>query len=220
LVSASTACDTSLVRRVAIAAVVLFGLAPVAASAGAKPPVVKASGKISALTRTTITIDGARDVTCRLGSILPKALGFRIGTNAKMTCAKGVLTAISGAPVPKVAAVQAVSTTAVASTSGGPAATEAVTSTGATAVYVMISGSKVTLSGRGTITAVGAGGLTVGGGVTCSLGGGSPDVSEYKIGDRVSFRCEGPSSLAGNPSALPEQTKSGAFMLTSIEPAA
>jgi hypothetical protein len=200
------------VRRVAIAAVVLFGLAPVAASAGAKPPVVKASGKISALSGHSITIEGARDVTCRVRSILPRGLGFRIGASAKVICLRGVLVAISSPGSTKTGSEGEDSSTATAS---------ATASGGGTAVAATISGDTFRLAGAGTVTAVGGGKLSFSGEVTCSVGAGSPDVSGYKVGDGVNYKCTAtvPPSLAGDTKAAFEELKK-AGTLTSIEHAA
>jgi hypothetical protein len=206
---------TANVRSVAIAAIALVGVSPVAASAATKPPVVKATGKISALSKSSITIDGTRDVTCRVRSVVPGALGFRIGTSAKMICLRGVLIAITGPATAKSGTDGKSSST---STSTSTSTATATASGGGTAVAATISGDTFRLAGAGTITAVGGGKLSFSGEVTCSVGAGSPDVSAFKVGDRVNYKCTAtvPPSLADDTKAAFEQLKKTAT-LTSIE---
>lgn len=206
---------TANVRSVAIAAIALVGVSPVAASAATKPPVVKATGKISALSKSSITIDGTRDVTCRVRSVVPGALGFRIGTSAKMICLRGVLIAITG-PATAKSGTDGKSSSSSSSTSTSTATATA--SGGGTAVAATISGDTFRLAGAGTITAVGGGKLSFSGEVTCSVGAGSPDVSAFKVGDRVNYKCTAtvPPSLADDTKAAFEQLKKTAT-LTSIE---
>ncbi len=63
------------------------------------PVKVSATGKIVALTRTGITIESRHDLRCKLGTVVPKALGFRIGASAKIVCVKGILRKIR--PIPR-----------------------------------------------------------------------------------------------------------------------
>lgn len=218
-------------RRVAIALVVVFGLAPTAAAATkppkpakpvkVKPAKVTASGMISALDRKSITVRGAQKTTCRVVSISPKALGFHIGTKAKVVCIKGVLEGISRTIVSKTAAAvtEAVSSSST-STSTSSNGTSTATST-STAVSAVISGDTARVSGKAALTAVGNGTVSFGNRVTCTLGGDSPDVGGFKVGDRVSFRCAGPvpPSFAADPKTNFEQLFKNAGTLTSIEPA-
>jgi len=111
-----------------ISGLVISGLAAVDVAAASTPrkvsaPIkVSATGKIVSLTRTGITIDSRHDLRCRLGTVLPRALGFRIGSSAKIVCVSGVLKRIG--PIPRQAVTPATPGT-------GPPAT-AVTEPGTT----------------------------------------------------------------------------------------
>jgi hypothetical protein len=75
-------------------ALVTAGLLAGTATA-ATPTKVSATGKIIALSPVSITIDSQYDLRCRVVTVTPRALGFRIGSRATVTCVKGVLKAIA-----------------------------------------------------------------------------------------------------------------------------
>ena len=172
-----------IVRCVAIAIVVL--VLPSAAMA-ATPPKVTVSGKISGLTLRSITINGAQKVTCRVAGIVPGTLGFHVGLKATATCAKGVLVRISATRSPQPSSAPAATSPSASSSS---ASAPPVVPSPAAVVIATVNQGKVSVAGKGTLTAVGAGTVSFGS-VVCSLRGDAPDYSAFKIGDSVSFHCE------------------------------
>jgi hypothetical protein len=70
-------------------------LVPVAV-AGNAPVRTTITGKISGLHLTSVTVTGGRKVTCRVGAVSPRALGYVLGSGARITCVNGLLTKIVG----------------------------------------------------------------------------------------------------------------------------
>ena len=199
-----------LVRRVAIAIVVL-ALPP--AAMAVTPPNVTVSGKISTLTARSITIKGAQKVTCRVARIVPSTLGLHVGLKAKATCTRGILVHISATPFAQPSSTPA-ATAGTPSSSSTPQASAAPAATYPASVgSATVNQGKVSLRGKGTLTAVGAGSISFGS-IVCSLRSDSPDLGEIKIGEAVSFHCEGP--FNGDTTAIPDGMKSGAYALTEI----
>src|SRR5690606_36227397 len=99
-----------LVRLVAIGAVLAAAAVAASTPASAAPPRATVSGTIVALNPASITVEGQRALTCRLGTISPPALGFRRGSRAKATCVRGVLKRISREGRPAVAVTVSPST--------------------------------------------------------------------------------------------------------------
>jgi len=62
------------------------------------------TGKISALRLTSVTVTGGRKLTCRVGAVSPRALGYVLGSGAQITCVNGLLTKIVGTdrPLPSI----------------------------------------------------------------------------------------------------------------------
>jgi hypothetical protein len=155
--------------RLAVAALVLTGLA--APTALATPPKWTAKGAVTTLRLHSITVHGT---TCRLTTASPPRSTMRlyyVGAAAKIACAHGILRAIETVPLPPVI---------VTAPLPGASATRTTTTNGPLSFE--------TVGGNFAITALGTS-ITVGGGslmVTCTVGDGSPDVSGFQVGDRLS----------------------------------
>jgi hypothetical protein len=160
------------VRIVAIAALTL-ALSASAAATAAAPKRTSVTGTIEALERRAITVDGARTVTCRLTAASPKPRlrGFAVGARARITCVRGVLSAIvrpsavSGGVKPSGNAM-----TTKPEPAPAPKPAESV-------------------AGTSTITALGGGEIVFGGAIACRLAAASPSVGAYRVGSRVSYTC-------------------------------
>jgi hypothetical protein len=150
------------VRR-GIATVALLALAalpaPLASADGIT--VASATGKISALSRTSLTVRAAGKITCRLRAVSPHALGFRLGSRVRITCVNGTLTKIAAVG----AALHQGSSTAASGTNG----------TSVTAI-------------AGTIDALGPTSITIAG-VSCSIGPTSPSTAGFHVGQRAAAAC-------------------------------
>ena len=143
-----------------VALLVLTGLlAPLASGDGIT--VASASGKITALSRTSVTVRSAGKITCRVRAVSPHALGYGLGSRVRITCVNGTLTRIAGTG----SSQHQSSSTGAAGTNG----------TSVTAVV-------------GTIDALSATSVTIAG-VTCSIGSTSPDTSGFRVGQRAGASC-------------------------------
>jgi hypothetical protein len=176
------------VRLAAIASILALGLAAVGAAAAAPPKRASISGKISVLELKTITVRGNGKLTCRLTATSPRLRGFRLGTNARITCVKGVLAAISkvqtGNPLKPVTPAPGSGVTqeepiTVNPDKGGSAGTSGL-SPGQTGLSVV---------GTSTITALGGGSITFAGSLTCTVNGSSPSTAGFHAGQRVDYQC-------------------------------
>jgi hypothetical protein len=78
-------------------------LVPVA-GAGRAPVRTTITGKISGLRLTSVTVTGGTKLTCRVGAVSPRALGYVLGSGARITCVNGLLTKIDGTdrPLPSI----------------------------------------------------------------------------------------------------------------------
>ena len=78
-------------------------LVPVAGGENA-PAKTTITGKISGLRLTSVTVTGGRKLTCRVGAVSPRALGYVLGSGARITCVNGLLTKIVGTdrPLPSI----------------------------------------------------------------------------------------------------------------------
>jgi hypothetical protein len=176
------------VRIAAIASVFILGLATAGASPAKKPKQTSLTGKISVLKLGTITVDGSRHLTCRITPASPnvRLRGFVLGSKARITCKRGVLLAIAHPsqpnamtrkpePTPSVTPVTPSDSTSVAKPdpSAGTAAPNPALS----------------IVGRGNISVLGGAMITIGTSVSCWFDASSPDVSRFKVGDRVDYQC-------------------------------
>jgi hypothetical protein len=168
-------------------------------------------GRIAALSASSITVDGRRDLTCRLGKLSPSKAGLRLGDRVGIACARGVLSKLR--KVPRAAAVAG--TVKVL----GPRSigidgehdltcrrTDASPELGdlrigdrtaiACADGVLVEVAKApeppaAVDAGGTIVGLGADGITVRGEriLTCRIADRSPGLGDYRVGDRVGIAC-------------------------------
>jgi hypothetical protein len=164
-------------RIVTIAVVVILGLAMLGGAAAVTPKRATITGKITVLKLKTITVHGSRTLTCRITTSSPKRLGFALGTMAKVTCTRGVLTAIRRPLV-----VTPVTPTNTGTTTTTTTTTPTETGTGGVKVAP-------TVNGTGAIRALGGGQIEFGSSITCQLGSGSPSVAGYRVGSNVRYTC-------------------------------
>jgi hypothetical protein len=181
------------VRFAAIASIVLFGLVMAGVtSAKTSPKRVTATGKISVLKVKTITVHGTRKLTCRITSGSPKVAlrGFTLGTTAKITCTKGVLSSIAR---PKPVTATSISPTGTQSNpktdpqpDPGPLTTPPT------------DGVKIApnVTGNARITLLSSSAIEFGSSITCLLTSGSPSVAGYRVGSLVSYSCSGGSLVS------------------------
>jgi hypothetical protein len=182
------------VRFVAIASVVILGLATAPGVGAAKTPKrTSLTGKISVLKVKTITVHGKRTLTCRITAASPKASlrGFALGTTARITCANGVLLAITR---PSSATGLAPSDSASASKPDPEPEPDPSTTPGTGGVKIA-----PTVVGNARITALGGGQIEFGSSITCQLTSSSPSVSAYRVGSYVSYTCTAGSLTAIGP---------------------
>jgi hypothetical protein len=78
-------------------------LVPVA-GAGNAPVRTTITGKISGLRLTSVAVTGGTQLTCWVGTVSPRALGYVLGSGARITCVNGLLTKIVGTdrPLPSI----------------------------------------------------------------------------------------------------------------------
>ena len=93
-------------RLIAVVPLLVFVatmLVPVA-GAGNAPMRTTITGKISGLRLTSVTVTGGRKLTCRVGAVSPRVLGYVLGSGARITCVNGLLTRIVGTdrPLPSI----------------------------------------------------------------------------------------------------------------------
>jgi hypothetical protein len=179
------------VRFAAIASVVLLGLAT-AGVASAKTPPKRATltGKISVLKVKTITVHGTRNLTCRITTASPKVVlrGFTLGTTAKITCTKGVLSAISRPRPTSATPISPTDTQSNPKTEPEPGASTT-PPTGGVKIAPNV-------TGTARITMLGGGSIEFGSSITCQLTSSSPSVAGYRVGSLVSYTCSGGSLVS------------------------
>lgn len=148
----------------------------VAAAAAISHKVIVAShkvivaGTISALQPSWVTVRGSRSVTCRVQRVSPTALGYVIGSDARITCVRGTLTkivdTITSPPITK--STSASVNTSAASSSVSASVSPTVTTT--TGPVISLSQSAVTVGSTtcsvGDYTWLVANGIGVGSNVT------------------------------------------------------
>jgi hypothetical protein len=180
------------VRCAAIASVAILALATTGVSIAKTPKQASLSGKISVLKLKTITVDGARTLTCRITSASPdvRLRGFVLGSTARITCKQGVLRTIAHPAQP--AAMTTKPELKPSPTPVTPSGSVSVnkpgqtpgTGTGAPAPNPVLS-----IVGHGNISVLGGAVITIGTSVSCRFDASSPDVSAFKVGDRVDYQC-------------------------------
>jgi hypothetical protein len=178
------------VRFAAIASVLALGLTAVGVATATTPPKrASLTGKISVLKVKTITVHGARNLTCRITTASPKPAlrGFALGARARITCTRGVLSAIVR---PKPAAAAPVSPTGTQTNPKEPEP-EPVTNPPTGGVKIAPN-----VTGTARITMLGGGSIEFGSSITCQLGSGSPSVAAYRVGSLVSYTCSGGSLVS------------------------
>jgi hypothetical protein len=181
------------VRFAAIATVVLLGLATAGVSPAKTPPKrVTATGKISVLKLKRITVHGTRNLTCRITTASPKVVlrGFTLGTTAKITCTKGVLSAISR---PRPTSATPISPTDTQSNPKTAPQPEPAPSTNPPTGGVKIAPN---VTGNARITLLTGTSIEFGSSITCQLTSSSPSVAGYRVGSLVSYTCSGGSLVS------------------------
>jgi hypothetical protein len=169
------------VRFVAIA-VASLALAVPAAGSAATPTATTVTGTIEVLKPRTISVHGVRHLTCRVvaGSPRPRLRGFAPGAKARITCVKGVLSAIA----------RPWSTTGGVRPSGNAMTTKPEPTPdpepGGSGVKVAPD-----VNGTSTITAIAGGTIVFGGSISCLVNASSPSLARYGVGSRVSYSCAG-----------------------------
>jgi hypothetical protein len=175
--------------RIALIALVLAGLAAPPGLAGHTPRWI-AKGAITKLNKQAISVGGR---SCRITSDSPKPSlhVYFVGSTVKIVCADGELITINllhPLTIPSVGAPgasgQSVTSSSSSSSSSTGSSSSSTTSTSA-------SNSALAIAGDFSVTAIGNGSITVGSGsgrfsFTCTVGTGSPDVSAFHVGSRVS----------------------------------
>jgi hypothetical protein len=175
------------VGRIALATLVLAGLAAPAGAAAATPSWT-ARGPVTRLNPHSITVSGK---SCRVTSASPGRSTLRIivvGSRVKIECAGGVLLDIDLLhPLPPMNPVPLTPTTPSTSSSSASSMSLAMTKTESSANGTTVS--STTLTGNFAITGLANGSITAGidsQSATCRVGDGSPDVSGFRVGDRLS----------------------------------
>ena len=146
-------------RRLLLLPVLALIVAAPAAATG-KPKPATMTGSLVARSATALSVkSGSKTLTCSLGDASPSVSAYNVGDKIKIACANGVLVAIAR-----------YGATPKSAPATAPSAQSA----------------------AGTIAALSATALTVhsdGGDLTCSLSSSSPDLGDYKVGDRVKVAC-------------------------------
>ena len=79
---------------------VLIVAALTAPSAGAGSIRTTIAGKITVLQSKSVTVLGRQKLSCRVGVVSPRSLGYVIGSGARISCTNGLLTKIVGTDLP------------------------------------------------------------------------------------------------------------------------
>lgn len=180
-------------RFAAFATVVLLGLATAGVSSARTPPKrVTATGKISVLKVKRITVHGKHNVTCRITPASPKVAlrGFTLGTTARITCKKGVLSAIAHAKPIKATTITPTGTQTNPKTEPQP---EPAPPTNPPTGGVKIAPN---VTGNARITLLTSTSIEFGSSITCQLTSDSPSVAGYRVGSLVSYTCSGGSLVS------------------------
>jgi hypothetical protein len=181
------------VRFAAIAAVLVLGLAAAGVtSSKTSPKRVTATGKISVLKVKRITVHGKHKLTCRITPASPKVAlrGFTLGTTARITCKKGVLSAIAHAKPIKATTIAPSGTQTNPKTAPQP---EPAPSTNPPTGGVKIAPN---VTGNARITLLTGTSIEFGSSITCQLTSDSPSVAGYRVGSLVSYTCSGGSLVS------------------------
>ena len=165
-------------RRLFLIPVALLGLATAGALASIKQANAASTGKITALSTTSITVASARHhLTCAITASSPDTKQFASSDRVKIACASHVLVAIADAP------------TRHQNTSNDGAATAG------------LSGAITALSSTSITVHDGDHNLT------CSIGSGSPSTSGLSVGDHAAVGCaNGLLVTIGAPGSPPAAT--------------
>jgi hypothetical protein len=133
------------------------------------------TGKISALGSGSVTVSDGKKLTCQVGRVSPLALGYVLGSGAKITCLNGRLTKIVGTDhaLPPIYQPGPL----------GPGGT--------------VNSFTFTVGAIGALTPTS---VSVGG-LPCSIGSRTPDLTAYSVGDRVSVTCTNGVLTAIKPAA-------------------
>ena len=177
-------------RFAAIASILALGLAAAGVASADAPKRASITGKISVLKLTTITVHGKGKLTCRVTATSPRLRGFALGTNAKITCVRGVLATIkkltvstpAGTLHPGGSGVTQDNTVTVTPDKGDATVSPSGQSPGQGQTGLSVVGSS-------TITALGGGSITFAGALTCTVNASSPSTAAFKVGERVDYQC-------------------------------
>ncbi|HUY71249.1 MAG TPA: hypothetical protein VMV08_03345 [Gaiellaceae bacterium] len=147
-------------RTLILIPVALLGLATAGALASIKQANASSTGKITALSATSITVASPRHhLTCAITAYSPDTKQFAGGDRVKIACASHVLVAIADAP-----------------THIQNASNESPTSAALSGAITALSSTSITAhDGDRTLT--------------CSIGSGSPSVSGLNLGDHATVGC-------------------------------
>jgi hypothetical protein len=183
------------VRFAAIAVVVVLGLATVGVTSATTPKRTSLTGKISVLKVKTITVKtgaahGTRNLTCRITTASPKVVlrGFTLGTTAKITCTKGVLSAIARPPTTKPTTATPITPDNTQSNPKTDPQPDPGASTTPGTGGVKIAPN---VTGNGRITLLTGSLIEFGSSISCQLTSASPNVGAYRVGSLVSYTCSG-----------------------------
>jgi ribosomal protein L21E len=168
-------------------------------------------GTLAALTDLSLTVQTERgDLTCTLNDRSPRLGDFHVGDKVKVACTNGVLTAIAKVVVTSITTgvlTAATDTSVTVLSDGGERRCrrtnespsldgyrvgDKVKMTCTNGVLTAIAKADTYQSGTGTLAALSGSSLTVHtetGDLTCRLGDGSPNVSEFHVGDKVKASC-------------------------------
>ena len=161
----------------------LLALAGASSAGAATPKRSSVTGTIEVLKLKTISVDGARYLTCRVTAASPKPRlrGFTLGAKARITCVSGVLSAITRPWAPTGGVTPAGN---AMTTKPEPMPGPEPSGTGGVKVAP-------TVNGTSTITSLGGGEIVFGSSISCAVNGRSPSLAGYRVGSRVSYGCTG-----------------------------
>ena len=171
----------------------ILGLAAAGITSAKTPPKrTSATGKISVLKVKTISVHGTRNLTCRVTAASPRVVlrGFTLGTTAKITCTKGVLSAISRPKPTTATSISPTDTQSNPKTDPQPDPDPLTTPpTGGVKVAPNV-------TGTARITLLTSSSIEFGASISCQLTSSSPSVAGYRVGSLVAYSCSGGSLVS------------------------
>lgn len=203
--------DDSTMRHLVLVSLVLGALGAGGVASARPTPDAATVGRIAALSASSITVDGARDLTCRRTKLSPGKPGLRIGDRVGIACTRGVLSKLRRVPRAAGAAgrvkilgarligIEGERDLTCRRTDASPELGElkigdktAIACADGVLVKVATTPDRLAVvDAGGTIASLGVEGITVRGerSLTCRIGDRSPGLGEFKVGDRVGIAC-------------------------------